>query len=154
MTDPSTLPTSGSATYDGLVDMSAAGEAETFFETMTGEVSGLDVGFGDDTVTGTATNFVTSDEERLAGEVTFGGGFVDRAVEPNGGGWTFGASDTGGLLTDEGGSQHVVSNGVLRGDFVGADRGLAGGTVDFDMDSLANGDHIDLQGDFAVRLED
>ncbi|MFV2002499.1 MAG: hypothetical protein ACC619_05910, partial [Paracoccaceae bacterium] len=97
VSDPSTLPVSGGATYAGVIRLDAqlgAGEVS-----MAGALE-LQASFASNSIAGTAQNFVDEADNPLAGVLTISNGAIDRgadtAVE-----YTFSA-DLGGVLSGGG----------------------------------------------------
>ena len=126
-TDPSTLPASGSATYDGFIGIQASNLGEAL-----GEMT-LRANFATNAITGDVSNVVTADDEPLIGTLAISNGAIDRsadiAVE-----YTYGADIDGQLTGEEG---VFVVEGDLLGDFTDTDyqyvEGIVEGTVTLDQ---------------------
>lgn len=128
LTDPSVLPTSGSASYDGVIGLvsdGAGGAPEDFAGELT-----LNVDFRRDDLSGQATNFVTAGEERLDGTLAITGGDIARGTDPELEP-TY-AFDMGGTLSDTDGDDYRVdATGV--GAFLGEDAEATFGFVGGEM---------------------
>lgn len=131
-TNPASLPASGTAAYQGVIDLeifrSDIGIDETY-----GEIA-LTLDFADDEVRGRAQNFVNSSDELYAGRLTISNGNIDRSVNPNFGWLTIGELD--GQLTAPDGLEMDVDaafGASLLGNgsyFAGIVRGDASSSVD------------------------
>ncbi len=80
LTDPSDLPTSGSASYEGVIGFATLGDSGAP-EDFAGELS-LNVDFDDSELSGQASNFVTAGEEQLEGSLSITNGELDRDTDP------------------------------------------------------------------------
>lgn len=127
-TDPSTLPVSGTAEYNGVIAIQSEGSSGAPGR-MVGELEmEMDFGNDDDVLSGSAGNFVTADGRELDGSLELGMGGLDRDVDPNGGGWTY-AGGIGGTLTAPGGAGYDYS-GSFVGDFLGDEPDYAAGQTE------------------------
>lgn len=128
-TDPSSLPTTGAATYEGVVGLNLESIPDDTLQgyDMAGELE-MTVNFAGagDEVTGKADNFVGVDGEEFDGALIIDDGSIDRTADPETGN-TFGAQ-MAGELTAEDGTSWTVDTG-LEGDFAGADQSHAFGEV-------------------------
>ncbi len=116
LTEPSNLPTSGSARYDGVIAIATDGVGGAP-EDFAGELS-LNVDFEDSNLSGQASNFVTVDEERLDGSLAITNGDLDRNTNPE-----FEPTylfDMNGTLSDSDGDEFQVDAGGA-GAFLGDD---------------------------------
>lgn len=150
--DPAALPTSGRATYEGVIALgpsTQAGLPDAL--TLAGEME-LQVRFDRDDLTGRASSFVTAADERVRGEVLFTGGRIDRAAEIDQGGiYTFETINASGSLTAPDGSQADVTLGYLNGNFSGEGAGYAGGRASVFLEDRATGEAFQLDGIFDTR---
>ncbi len=137
ITDPSELPTEGSASYEGVIGIESAFAQDdegpdSGLPSMGGELS-LEVDFEDSSLSGTAENFVTEAGEEMEGSLDIEDGQVYRDAEvgtedeePS-----FGAVVTGRLEDEDGGAYEF--GGGLAGEFRGSShshvQGEVGGTV-------------------------
>lgn len=130
-TDPSTLPTSSSATYDGVMAVALSDGSE-----VAGEME-MNVNFsGTPTIDGRVYNIVDGNEVYYDGELDLGNSVVDRganvAFE-----YTYGVEMTG-TVTGDGSTVDVGA--VMLGDFVGNNHqqtlGIVVGTVSVDNQDL------------------
>lgn len=126
-TDPSTLPTSGSAQYNGTAFIEV--EEEDPY-TLAGDLE-LNVGFADEgSVSGTIEDLVDEEDDRYSGEIVLTGVTIDRDatgttnLDPN-----FGLELGGNIETPDGTDYEVDESSIALGDFYGDDYvfgGLAG----------------------------
>lgn len=129
-TDPASLPTSGAATYEGVVGLDLASVPN---ETLQGQdVAGdleLTVNFASagDQVTGTASDFVGVDDADWDGTLIIDDGSLDRSAEP--GAEPVFTAEMAGVITSEDGTDWTVDTG-LTGSFAGDDHSHVLGTVD------------------------
>lgn len=130
-TDPSTLPTSSSASYDGVMAIALSDGTE-----VAGEME-MNVAFsGTPSIDGRVYNIVDGDAVYYNGELDLGNSVVDRgantAFE-----YTYGMEMTG---TVTGGGTSVDVDAVLLGDFVGNNHqqviGIVAGDVSIDNQNL------------------
>jgi len=131
-TDPASLPTTGTARYEGVVGLDFesvdSGDLEAF--DMAGDIE-LTVNFAGsgDPITGRAGNFVTSDDEAVDGALIIDDGVIDRGANPDDS-FTY-TADMDGVLTTEDGTNWDVDT-YLLGDFSGEEHehalGYVGGT--------------------------
>lgn len=129
--DPSQLPTSGSATYDGVFTLTNLSGDNTLPAKMAGDIRiGVDFD-GAGAIEGTLTNFTDSANTPLAGEVVIvGETSINRDVDPNGGGWTYDVvGHSVGSITGPDGTDTPIHHGHLHGDFLGSDRSYTAGIV-------------------------
>lgn len=127
LTDPSTLPQSGTAQYDGVIGLTTT-EQTGDTRLMLGDLS-LSVDFAQDgnAISGTATNFARENGRHLQGELEISGGSLDRRADPGLEPTYRGEID--GRLTDGQGRGQTFS-GDLSGDFVGGSHGYTQGTTE------------------------
>lgn len=125
LTDPGTLPVSGSASFDGVIGLGSDGA-----NGAPGDFGGtiaLAVDFGSDELAGEATDFVTAGEDRIDGTLAITASAIDRAsdpsVEPT---YSF---DMAGTLVEEDGDAFDVDM-VGDGAFLGSDGEATFGFVD------------------------
>lgn len=111
-TDPSTLPTSGSFTYDGVLGVTLDDGSG-----VAGQMT-LNIEFGSDDVFGKVRNIVDDSEAIYQGRLKITGGSIDRAVDPSSDDFTFKAN-LGGTVTSLEGETTV--DGMIFGDFLGDD---------------------------------
>lgn len=143
-TDPSTLPTSGVARYDGTIGIDGA-FVEGSPEFMLGDLR-IEARFADDAIRGAATNFVTPGEQRVTGTLSIADGTIDRGADVDVD-YTFEAG-LRGTLTDAVGSD-IDIDGAVRGDFFGPDQTYVSGEVIGDVtDSGGTGA---ISGGFIAR---
>lgn len=121
-TDPATLPTSGSASYAGVMHLDVekgAGEIS-----MNGELS-LRVGFANNTVLGNARSFVDQSNVAYSGKLTVSNGVLDRGADPASE-FTI-SGDLDGRLSGAGEVLDITTD--LAGDFHGPGAGAVSGVV-------------------------
>jgi len=111
-TDPSTLPISGSATFNGVLSLSVQTSGADL--DMAGALT-LTSNFATDTLTGNATNFITANDAAMSGSLAITGGVLDRAANTNIA-HTFSAAIDGTL---GGAGDSYLIQGTLLGDFLG-----------------------------------
>lgn len=150
-TDPSTLPTTGSADYEGVIRMAADPDAPAPPNPMSGTLD-MALDFETGAITGEATDFVTYGDDpdeavSMDGSLVVAGAItrdpnasdamtadIDGSVQVN--------ADSGG---DEG-SYRV--DGVLRGDLLGEDGQVVGGNVSGTVYTEDSPYSAELDGDF------
>lgn len=140
----STIPTGGSATYDGYLSGRLANRTDTITDTLIGAMT-LNVGFSGTSVqvSGSVRNVVDSGNAALSGQLTLSSGSLNRSGNP--------ASDATllmsarGTLRDAQGRDLAIST-RLEGDFLGAGHAAVGGEV---LGSVrVNGVDQDFDGGF------
>jgi len=119
-TDPTTLPTGGSATYTGVIVVDAAD-----LDRAAGTLA-LTANFANNQITGSVSNVVTEAEDSLVGTLSITNGSIDRAADVESD-FTFDA-DLTGTLTDDTFTYEVGA--TMAGDFVHTDYGTVEGPVD------------------------
>ncbi len=132
-TDPSALPTTGTATYEGVVGLNLESVPDETLQgyDLAGELE-MTVNFAGagDAITGRADEFVGIDGEEFAGALIIDDGSLDRDADLSSE-YTFGA-DLAGELTGEDGTSRTFDTEML-GDFAGSDHshafGVVGGTA-------------------------
>lgn len=132
ITDADSLPTSGSAQYDGVMavevyadDDDAGGLESSIF--LAGDLA-MNVDFGAvDPISGSVTNIADSDEARYGGSLSLGASTLNRVADPEDD-WQFEA-DLAGTITDPEGLAWDIDTD-MRGDFVGEQAGYAAGEVE------------------------
>lgn len=128
-TDPSTLPTTGAATYDGVVGLNFEAMPDRTLQgyDMAGELE-MTVNFAGagDQITGSADNFVGLGGEEFSGALIIDDGRIDRSADLEAE-YTYGA-EMAGELTAEDGTGWTVDT-ALDGDFAGRDHSHAFGDV-------------------------
>ncbi len=122
VTDPATLPLSGSARYEGVLRLDS--------ETAAGNVllDGalvLDVAFASDSLSGSAGDFISQGEVPYGGTLTIANGVIDRLADTSAG-YTF-LADLTGALTGEGETLNYAI--TLNGDFLGLQAGAVVGVL-------------------------
>ena len=143
-TDPSTLPTSGSAQYTGTAIIEVEDEDPY---TLAGDLE-LNVGFADaGSVSGTIGDLVDEDDDEYDGEILMTGGTIDRdaagtaELDP-----TFAMELGGSIETPDGTQYDVDETSVALGDFYGDDYvfgGMAGDLCTADDDCVEFGGTFD-----------
>ena len=116
--DPSTLPvTTGTVTYIGSM-----GAADPYGGRIIGDLN-VGVSFADNSLSGTANNFIDSVNDTYTGELNITNGVIDRGANPDTE-YTFSADVNGVLSAND--SSTLVSADML-GDFTGASQeGMVG----------------------------
>jgi hypothetical protein len=121
--DPEDVPTSGSASFGGVMRIETEGTGGLPAEVL-GELDlRLDFGSPGDLVSGTAQGFVAEDGERLDGQLALSGG--DRGNDA-----AFDGTDLEGTLSGEDGAEYGFAGsleGVLKGDGPGLPTFVEGG---------------------------
>ena len=147
-TDTSTLPTSGSADYEGVIRLTSP-VGGIVPDAMSGTL-GLVLDFGSGAITGEATDFVKDDDESLEGSLDVSGDFTrdpgaanDLVAGINGLIYV----DTG-PVEDEG--QWFVT-GTLQGDFLGEDGQVVRGDVSAEAGDPLFGPDEPIDGDFIAE---
>lgn len=146
-TDLSSIPTSGSATYDGYFAGQLANTTDDITDTLIGVMT-LNVGFTSSSAqfSGSVSGFVDSDENAVAGQLTLSAGSLDRGGNP--------ASDATLLISANGTLQDAQGRSLevgtqLEGDFLGAGHRAVGGDV---LGSVrVNGVDQDFDGGFIAE---
>lgn len=125
ITDPSELPISGSARYNGFLTLSlpTSSGRSPYIGTL-----GLDVDFdaADVQVTGQVTDFSTDNDDNVAGRLVITDGVIDRGsdvVED----YTFDAGISGTLSGED--FRNMVITGTMLGDFNGQNAETLSGRV-------------------------
>lgn len=122
ITPAETIPVTGVANYVGLVGFSEPDYA------VIGDLS-IGVNFGNDAISGNASNFADSDGVNYTGSLTVNNGSIDRTADPVTE-YQFNA-DMGGML--QGGGESFVVDTVMSGDFGGPNQdaiaGIVSGTI-------------------------
>mgnify|MGYP005992188061 CR=1 FL=1 len=134
-TDPTTLPTSGSASYDGLLSLGPAiGEME------------LIANFSEGSIGGTVGNVVLGDDTVATGSlaITSASGAIDRSTDTSVD-FTFSAG-LDGTLSDDTGSYDVEA--TMLGDFTDTDYGYVEGFVEGTVTESGSSDSEYLYGEF------
>lgn len=146
--DPAGLPTSGEAVYEGAIAMGAYIDRPSVVpDFLVGQVA-LGVDFSDGGVDGQAGSFRGSDDEAYDGTLAIDGGWIDRGVDPEGGGWTYGAGLAGTL--GRGGDRIGVAADLV-GDFYGADHGHASGQLENGVIRGSDGTSFAVDGAFVAE---
>ena len=122
VTDPSTLPISGSADFAGVVRLDV--------ENGTGEVSmdgalTLQADFATSTIAGDASQFVDENEALYSGDLTLSNGVIDRGADTSVD-YTFNGNLDGSLT---GAGETYVITTDLSGDFVSSTYGAVKGAI-------------------------
>ncbi len=128
-TDPASLPTSGGATYEGVMGLdtyNSASDLEGVPEEILGEMT-LNADFASSSVSGEVDDFVTPDDDRVDGSLDISNGVIDRTVDVDLF-YTYGFDLNGTLTTEEGTDFDVDAEGA--GDFFGSGHQQAGGIVE------------------------
>ena len=127
-TQPTTLPGSGSATYEGMVALDTVIVDGSLQDSpdLIGELT-MTASFGSNAIGGQATNFVSETDETFDGTLPITDGLISRNVDVEEE-YTFGAI-MDGELTDEGGDTYDFFTD-LSGDFLGTDYGYVYGSAE------------------------
>jgi len=120
-TDPATLPTSASGTYDGYIGVEVANVDRVLGEM---EMTASFAGAGD--LSGRVYNVVGDDGIQYGGELDLDNSILDRTADPEFE-FTFGMDMTGTLNGD---GEDVVVDAYLIGDFTGLGHEYIEGLVD------------------------
>ncbi|SMX24682.1 hypothetical protein [Boseongicola aestuarii] len=130
-TDPSTLPASTTATFEGVIAIATLDES---LEVL-GDLELIADFNGPGGVAGSATNFVDETSNPYTGTLTISNGAIDRTADINTE-FTYSARIDGPLT---GASDTYVFDGFLDGDFIGNEYdyafGFAEGTVTSDLET-------------------
>lgn len=132
--DPASLPTTGSATYSGVLAVQSG------LLVAAGDLT-LNANFGpvSNPITGSVTNIVNNENQRYSGSLAIGNSSIDRTADVNTD-YTFAASLTGQLgLNGETG----VVNGEILGDFLGTDQRSVAGEVFGTISNLSAADQFE-----------
>ncbi len=122
VTDPATLPLSGSARYDGVLRLDSETAAGNVL--LDGALQ-LDVAFASDSLSGSAGNFVSQAEVPYDGILTIANGVIDRLADTSTS-YTI-LADLSGALT--GGGETLNYAITLNGDFLGLQAGAVIGVL-------------------------
>lgn len=138
------VPTSGTATYDGYFSGALSNTTDNVTDSLIGALS-LGVQFRATTVTvsGTVSDFVDSNDNALTGELTLSTGSLDRSGDPGSDATLLMRAN--GTLRDAQGQDLIIGT-QLEGDFLGADHTAVGGEVLGGV--TVNGVDQDFDGDF------
>ena len=140
VTPVSAMPTSGTATYNGVAAFSDVPDAAYIAENAEAIAAlRLEANFEDSTIGGEMDNFVDYDNDRAQGSVQITNGTIS--------GNTFGA-DLDGDLTVDGDTATVSGN--MEGAFVGADASAVAGALQADL-SDSGGLGMTLYGVFGAE---
>ena len=112
-TDPSTLPTSGSATYDGVLGL--VFEPGTTAESSAIGTMQMNVLFGENDITGNVTDFIDDSNRAYQGTLTINNGDIDRGADVEFEFTYF--ADLGGQLTGPSGTMTI--DAIMAGDLLG-----------------------------------
>lgn len=128
---PASIPTSGSARYQGYVatDIAYAGVVSN---AVIGNLT-LDANFANDTISGSASNFVDIAGENYSGSLAVTSGVYDRTLDPTTD-FTI-AADIRGTLTDTGAVTYAV-DGEMFADFIGVNHQFIYGFVEGTVTSI------------------
>lgn len=121
---PASIPTSGSARYQGFV-ATVIDYPGVDWNSVIGNLT-LDANFANDTISGSASNFVDIAGENYSGSLAVTSGVYDRTLDPVTD-WTI-AADIGGTLTDTGAVTYAV-DGEMFADFIGVNHQFIDGIV-------------------------
>lgn len=121
-TNPATLPMSGRAQYNGVVQMDVQQGARR--TSMNGDMQ-LNVNFANQKISGRANNFVDQSDNAYSGTLSVSNSVMDRGADPTSG-FTY-LTDLKGRLTGNG--QTLDIDAGLSGDFRGAQPGATTGIV-------------------------
>jgi len=127
-TNLSAVPTSGSASYDGYLFGDLSNTSDDVTDTIVGSLS-LRANFNSSSAsfTGTASDFVDSDDAAMMGSLTISGGTLDRNGDPASDATVRGVN-VAGTLTDSA-DQDLVFAVQLEGDFLGDTYDAIGGNA-------------------------
>ncbi|MBL4811896.1 MAG: hypothetical protein JKX69_05940 [Rhodobacteraceae bacterium] len=123
--DPSALPLTGSAEYNGYFGGTVSNDGTPIVEIAGEMVLDVDFSSNDQALDGQVTNIYDSAGNQYTGELTIAGGFIDRDANPNSQD-TFGASLQGSLNTEATGD--VFITGTIQGDFIGESQEAVAGS--------------------------
>lgn len=143
-TSLSSIPTSGTATYDGYFSGQLANTTDSVADILIGAMS-LDVGFQTSTVqvSGSVSDFVDGDDNTLSGQLALTAGSLDRSGDPGSDATLL--MTASGTLTDGQGRDLIIGT-QLEGDFLSAGHAAVGGEV---LGSVrVNGVDQDFDGGF------
>lgn len=144
-TPPEALPTSGSATYDGVMylDTGFVEPGPDGNHELLGDLRiGIDFGNPQDAVTGRVTDFVDEDDQRYAGTLTLSNGDLALTDDPAL------VADMDGTLTAPDGTDYDIEAG-LGADFYGEDHEFVVGGVG--GEACGGGSCTDLEGGFTAE---
>jgi hypothetical protein len=115
-TDPSTLPTAGGATYDGVMSL------DTLIGVMT-----MTADFDDDSIGGSVTDFIDDEDNEILGTLNIdsGAGGINNSADTSSE-YTFYADLTGDLSFED---DAVTVDGAILGDFTGSEYEFVEGSV-------------------------
>lgn len=143
VTNPSTLPRSGGAQFNGVLAASADG-----FQIVAGDLT-MDVDFSNDAnpISGSVTNFVAQDGERISGSLVIDAPILDRNANTSTS-YSFGA-DLTGELRDSVDSYDI--DGFIVGDFLGTNYAYVEGAVSGIVTVGSTGDIVEIDGAFIAE---
>jgi hypothetical protein len=123
LTPEAAMPTSGTATYNGVAAFSDVPDAEYIAENAEAVAAlRLEANFGNNTISGKMDNFVDYDNERADGSVQITNGSIS--------GNTFNANLNGSLTVD---GDTASVTGDMAGGFVGANANAVAGVLQADL---------------------
>lgn len=143
----SSVPTSGTATYEGYFAGQLANTTDNITDTLIGAMT-LDVrsAASSVSVSGSVNDFVDSNDNDLSGQLSLTAGSLDRAGNPSSDATLM--MTASGTLTDAQGRTLVMGT-QLEGDFLGAGHAAVGGDV---LGSVrVNGVDQDFDGGFIAE---
>ena len=124
--DLATIPTSGSANYQGYLLGQLSNTTDAVTDRLAGQLT-LTVDFaGTEMVSGNASNFVDDQGQQIEGQLELSGGTLDRDGDPNVDS-TFVFRGSGDLVDADG--QTLIMNTDFEGDFLDTSHSGLGGDV-------------------------
>lgn len=144
-TDPATLPTTGSAQYNGVMGL-AVGGGESPAEVLAGDLE-LNASFAQSAVTGSVTDIVDGNNDEYGGSLDIDDDYFNRNTDPDDE-FTYGASLTGSV-TDPDGDEWDI-DAIMDGDFFGTNWSHTAGEVVGDACTTPL-ECVDLDGIYAAE---
>lgn len=141
-TDPRSLPTSGSASYDGVLGFNTRLDGSR--QSVLGDLD-LTSDFRNNEVFGTAGDFHTEADRTVGGLLTIDNGVIRRGPNAQN---TIGGAGVRGVLTSPGGDT-LTYQGTMNGNFYGANWVYVGGTLRGTVDDGVRINNAD--GSFAAQ---
>ena len=142
-TDPATLPTSGSATYNGFIGVVLDNNAGVAGDLQL--IANFAPNANENAITGSASNFFDNEENAIGGTLTLSNSVLDRNADTNTQ-FTFDADLSGDLTSDEG---DISVAAFLLGDFTGTNHEFVEGFVS--GTATLNDETLFLDGEFVAE---
>ena len=146
-TDPASLPTTGSAQYNGVMDLVMGRDTDDPASALAGDLM-LDVSFAENSISGSVTDIVDRNNDRYRGSLNVEDVSFNRDTNPNFDP-TYEAVLSGNVIAPTGADWDVDAG--MEGDFFGSDHSHTGGEVSGGACSSELDTCVDLEGAYGAR---